>query len=294
MTAMNGASKATVVISFDFEIGWGDVTNENWRMREATGVYKRLRAVLPEILAEMDRLDIPATWATVGAMIDDPERLKLDHLPARARSIVDNVLATANPDSFDGRDLFAMVKDARANHRIACHSYSHVPFTYEGVDEAFVSADLQAFKATLERWGYATDRFVFPENIEGFHDALKKSGFKVVRVAANTYFRNRFLYLASIPFVPPPAIKRQVDDHGLQHHFGSMLFNDARRPAVIPLLRRRFKLGLRSALSHGEGFHIWAHPFNFAESPKLKDAFLDSLREIAQKRDSGQLEITHM
>lgn len=286
--------KPHVIFSFDFEIGWGDVTNPNWRRRQASGVYKRLRSVLPEILAEMDALEIPASWATVGAMFDDPARRELEHLPQGARDIVHAVLEEAEPDSFDGRDLFEMVANANAGHRFASHSYSHVPFHYQGVDADFVRQDMKAFNRVLKSAGFETDRFVFPENVEGYENELQGAGIKVVRVAADTLFKNRWLYLATIAIVPPPRVKEITGSGGLTRHYGSMLFNDAGQSARIPLLNRRFALGLSAIRKKPAGFHVWSHPFNFAESEPLKTAFLATLRKVAALRDAGQLEIRTM
>jgi Polysaccharide deacetylase len=291
---MNENKNAFVTLSFDFEIGWGDITNPNWRRRQANGVYKRLREVLPEILKEMDALEIPATWAAVGAMFDDPKRRELDHLPPNASTVIRAVLKEAEPESFNGRDLFELVAKARAQHAFASHSYSHLPFSYAGVDADFVRSDLRAFKRALSETGHQTDRFVFPENIEGYGNVLKDEGFRVVRVAANTYFKNRWLYLASIAVIPPPPVRVETDCHGLERVYGSMLFNDAGQKARVPLLKRRVALGLRSAIRNKTGLHIWSHPFNYAESSALKDAFLTTLRQLAHHRDRGEITIRTM
>lgn len=280
-----------VILSFDFEIGWGDITNPNWARREANGVYDRLRHVLPEILGEMDRLEIPATFATVGAMFDNPSRRSLDHLPPGASEVVCDVLKGAKASSFDGRDLFERVLGASAGHSIASHSYSHVPFTHEGVDAAFVREDLRQFKRVLGSYGLSTDRFVFPENREGYHSTLVEEGFRQIRVAAKNRFANRFLYLATIAIVPPPMVEEIAGPQGCVRHHGSMLFNDAGRRSRIPLLMRRVELGISRLRKDGGAFHIWSHPFNFAESDALKASFITMLKRLAAERDAGHLEI---
>jgi hypothetical protein len=291
---MSQCGGAFVTLSFDFEIGWGDVTNPNWHRRQGKGVYKRLRYVLPQILREMQAMEIPATWAAVGAMFDDPRRRELEHLPPAAASLVRGVLQEAEPESFNGRDLFDLVAATQTGHRFASHSYSHIPFSYKGVDSNFVRADLRAFKRTLREAGHSTDRFVFPENVEAYNYVLKEEGFNVVRVAADTLFKNRWLYLASIAVVPPPPVRLETDSNGLVRHYGSMLFNDAGQKSRVPLLKRRISLGLASAIRNGTGLHIWSHPFNYAESDALKVAFLDVLRQLARKRDRGELTIRTM
>ena len=122
----------TVIISLDFEIGWGDVTNGVWRRREANGVFPKLRSVLPEILQAMDDYEIPVSWATVGAMFEQPGKRDFAHLKDNQAEIVSDALSTSKESTFDGRDLFEQVLNSKQKHAIACHSYSHVPFDYEG------------------------------------------------------------------------------------------------------------------------------------------------------------------
>lgn len=281
----------SVIFSFDFEIGWGDITNGVWRRREADGVYKRLRHVLPEMLTTMDTFDIPATWATVGAMIEPTQSRDFSHLTASQLEIVENGIRTGKSDSFDGIDLFELVLATKTNHQIACHSFTHIPFDYEGVDGKFVREDIKRFKKTLARYELTTSKLVFPENTEKFYSEIRDAGIKKVRVPADNLFSNRFLYLLSIAVVPPPTSKEAMGTSGVIRHYGSMLFNDAGNAYKIPLLERRVNLGLSNVVNRNHDLHIWAHPFNFAESEKLLKSFKKMIGKIALLRDKGKLQI---
>lgn len=290
--AHGSGGKAAVVFSMDFEIGWGDVMNPRWRERERAGVYDRLRSVLPELLAAMDDFDIPMTWATVGAMFDEPDKRDFSHLPIRYREHVGSVLAEAKPSSFNGRDLFEMVIGARTRHHIASHSYSHVPFTYDGMNDGIIRAEMQRFAGALAAYGRTTDRFVFPENREAHHEALAASGIAVARVSALNRFRNRWAYLLTTPFVPPPLVTEERDASGVVRQHESMLFADS--PLRMTILGRRVRLGLDHALREGGTLHLWGHPFNYAASDRLKDMLLGFLRNVARLRDAGQIEVRLM
>ncbi|MGB7286180.1 MAG: hypothetical protein WBC71_04535 [Salaquimonas sp.] len=285
---------ARVILSFDFEIGWGDVTNQRWRMRERNDVYSRLRTVLPEILKCMDDCDFPATWATVGAMFTPRSQRDFSHLPPNARDLVHSVLKEAKSESFDGKDLFESVIYSRADHLIASHSYSHVPFTYQNVTNDTIHEDMLRFNKALAEYNLKADRFVFPENREAHFAALAKSGYRKARVAADNRFSNRYLYLASTMFLAPPSGREEIGPEGIVRQFGSMLFNDAGKSHRVPLLNRRLHLGLRQLERNGGVLHIWAHPFNFAESDPLKNAFIEMIKLIAKKRDKGLLTIELM
>lgn len=287
-------SVARLILSFDFEIGWGDITNPMWRVREKRGVYKRLRRVLPELLAAMDRVGLPATFATVGGLFDDPASRDFTYLPDQWRTIVESVLAEAEPESFNGADLFAMVRAARAGHAIGCHSYAHVPYTYEGMTRDVVRADLRRHRAALAKLGLGESRFVFPENREAHHEVLGEEGFSVFRVAADNVFANRWLYLASTLVLPAPPSREEPHAPGLQRQYGSMLFNDAGKAHRLALLRWRAYLALNAAIARGTALHIWAHPFNFAESDGLLRAFVRFVENAARARDRGKLEFALM
>lgn len=288
-------NQPTVIISFDFEIGWGDVTNTRWAKREKSGIYKKLRFVLKDLLSEFDSLEIPATWATVGAMTTAPKELSLDHLPEKAKNTVHHVLKTAQNDSFDGRDLFEMVLSTDVKHSIASHSYSHIPFDYEGVDETFVREELNLALDSLSRYGVSTDRFVFPENTEGYYSCLAEMNFKVARVGAINTLSSRYQYLLSTLYKDPPACQESIHKEGIIKQHGSMLFNMGRnRYHRLPFVYARSIRGLEMACRENETLHVWAHPFNFAESKLQLKAFKSFLRKIAHLRDTQNLKISPM
>jgi len=283
-----------VILSFDFEIGWGDITNGVWKRREANGVYKKLRHVLPEMLKTMDNCNFSATWATVGAMIERPEGRDFSHLSEKQRLVVEAGLREGQVDTFNGRDLFELVLACKTNQEIACHSFSHIPFDYDGVDGIFVKQEMRRFNEILARYELSTNKFVFPENTEAFYAELLETGYDKVRVPANNFFKSRYLYLLSLAVIPPPTSKEELDETGMTRHFGSMLFNDAGDSRRIPLLERRVSLGLRNVVQKNHDLHIWAHPFNFAESDGLLKSFKSTIEKIASLRDAGKLSIEFM
>lgn len=292
---MTNTRQANFILSFDFEIGWGDVTNPRWIKREKADVYIRLRKVLKEILYELDTLNLPATWATVGAMITSPENLTLDHLPEVAKDVVHTALKSAKTDSFDGRDLFEMLLSSKTKHSIASHSYSHIPFNYSGVDKHFVEKDLELSLDAFSNYGISTDRFVFPENTEGYYPELANAGFRVARVGADHGMISRQMYLLSTLVSAPPACKIELNKHGVSQHYGSMLFNmGAKKYHRLPFVYARALRGLKKASRENETLHIWAHPFNFAESSLQLSAFKLFLRKVASNRDAGKISISTM
>jgi hypothetical protein len=247
------------------------------------------------ILAEMDLLEFPATWATVGAMITPQTDYQLDHLPAKAKDIVDNVIKSAKADSFDGRDLFEKVLSAKTKHSFASHSYTHIPFNFPEVDESYVSQDLALSHAAFAKYNVETDHFVFPENREGFYDTLHESNIRVVRVAADTTHMSRSQYLLSALVGKPPACKTDQHANGITRQYGSMLFNmGPNRYHRLPFVYGRAVRGLNNACNTATDLHVWGHPFNFAESKAQLYAFISLLRKVAARRDAGEISINTM
>lgn len=292
---MKETTHPSFLLSFDFEIGWGDVSNARWITRENNGVYQRLRPVLDRLLNEMDVLEFPATWATVGAMITAQEKLQTCHLPSDAKKTVLKALDTASADTFDGRDLFEKTLNARTKHSYASHSYTHIPFNFPGVNQDYVSRDLKLSFDALSQYGVSTDHFIFPENREGYYDTLLESNIRVVRVAADTAHMSRPHYLLSALVGTPPPCKTDHHENGMTRHYGSMLFNmGAGRYHRLPFVYGRAIRGLNSACKNGTDLHVWAHPFNFAESKVQLRAFISFLRKVAAKRDAGEISIKTM
>ena len=287
---------ATLIISFDFEIGWGDVTNERWRARQSRGTYEALRKVLPDLLQCFRRHEVPATWATVGAMFDEPSNRDFSHLPREAQSVVEGALVEASASSFDGRDLFDRLISQGDLHAVVSHSYSHVPFGYRNMTDDAVEADLHRFGTALARFDLTTDALVFPENQEGSWSSLERCGYRLARVSPTNRSQPRIKRLVSAVTEPPPmSIERKQPGCSVVRHSGSMLFNSGvGRRHRLPLVSRLADSGLREAVKTGGTLHVWAHPFNFAESAGLLAAMDSFLGHAAELRDKELLTIRHM
>jgi len=116
-----------------------------------------------------------------------------------------------------------------------------------------------------------------------------------VRVAADTAHMTRLQYLLSALVGNPPTCKINTHDTGIVRHYGSMLFNmGARKYHRLPFVYARAVRGLTHAYNSRTDFHVWAHPFNFAESKTQLHAFNSFLRKVAAKRDAGEISIKTM
>jgi hypothetical protein len=281
------AERARFLLTFDFELGWGAIESGRWRAREAAGVYRRLRQRLPELLALLDELDVPATWATVGGMLVPRGQHDLDYLPPALADLTRAALREGEATSFDGRDLFERVVTSRARHQIASHTYAHPRFTRDDVDAAAVRADLRRFRAALPAAHAATDRLVFPQNAERYHDVLAGEGVRVVRGADKAPRGLRGRVRENLQ--PPLAVPDAAPTGGVDRLVGSVFFHPGRRRARLPLVLLQAQRGLARAVATGGTLHVWLHPFNLAEIPGLAWCLGQHLRSVARARDAGKL-----
>ena len=285
------------ILSFDFEIGWGSIESGLWRPREAAGVYERLRPEMNRLLAEMDALETPATWAAVGAMIDAPAPDRFDHLPDEAAAAARAFLAEALPATQDGRDLWDRVHRAEAGHDLGSHTYSHTRFTFPGFDAGAQHADMALARAALGRRGAAAARsFVWPLNHAGGIEALTATGFDRLRTAPEARGGGRLAKLMRAALSSAP-LAREAAQGGAALQSGSMFYN-WRRGRDAPLRRRLIERQVRRSLDEAERsggtLHLWLHPFNLSETPGLTDGLIGVLRDVARRRDAARLHVATM
>lgn len=154
-------------ISIDLELLWGrcDMPNLSFFERRIS----KERKVIKKLLALFDKYDVPATWATVGKMLEEGN------------------------SNYSGSDIVKQIK-AIKNQEIASHSYTHPVFT-----------EISKSKAISEFTKFKKKSFVFPRNKIKYLNELKKAGFKSYRGADSN---PRELLLPRIPPVYDPQLEK--------------------------------------------------------------------------------------
>lgn len=287
-----------IIISFDFELGWGAVESGRWREREQAGVYESLRPVFRRLITEMDAMGIPATWATVGAMVSDPCMEDFSHLPISAQQNIERFLKNASPMTKDGRDLFEILLAAKVPHEIASHSFSHTRFNYPGYDLASQTDDLKRSISVLEKWtGKKITSFVFPQNIAPDFEAVKNAGFEAARISPGKGPLVKRNFIQKIwgyyPHMPAAATKSTLGP-ALILHPSSLFFPGG--GGRMPVMRRwSTRLQTMRALrrpANGRGdTHFWLHPYNLTMVPNLTSHLIVLLRRIAILRNKKKIVI---
>ena len=300
MTGKNTNDKrGRLIISLDFELGWGSVENGYWKKREASGVYSQLRKTMAEFISFLDDREITLSWATVGAMVTERENLELDHIPQELTGKYEEFLNESKSHSSDGRDLYDMVIGAKTTQHVCSHTYSHVRFSYPGYSEDAITHDLLLSKKSKSDSPNPIESLVFPLNHDTTYLPLKRAGYKLGRSKPNLRFGNTLGSVGKVIdqiVLPPPVVTEHTDEIGMIHHSGSMFFN---WPGPNPALRKKFVThaatrGLKKAAISGEILHIWLHPYNLAEIDDLQNQLCNFLDYACELRDRGELEIAPM
>lgn len=276
-------ARATFLVTFDTELLW-DLRAEPWSDADA-GAAEYLRGEgLPALLAMLDGLRIPATFAIVGHLLLGPGEARipqtlLDQEAADKQSprgwyssLAEDV--TRRPEGLYWPALVDLLGGASQRHEIGVHTLTHRLF-----DEALLSAEAARLEigASADALGQAFGRrptaVVFPRNKAGYLAELRQAGMTVFRGRDETWWSrisgpagkvahltDRFLAL------PPPvyAASRETAD-GLIDVPGSMLMlarSGLRR--YIPLRSRYAQAakGVAAAVAQGGIFHLWMHPID--------------------------------
>lgn len=278
----------TIVISLDFELGWGGVEEGFWKKREVAGVYRRLREDFYNLLADADRLEIPMTFAVVGAMIDSLNDSSFEHLPDGYRCSVRDFVSKAEDTTVFGRDLFDMILAANVSHEVASHTYSHLHAHHCDAVDQIILADLKKSLDVIGRYVDRPKSLVFPRDQKFSGSVLEESGLSVVRVPPKAESKSTLGRLLEVP----PSTARAAGWGGGESS-GSVLLNWSTGSKAI-LKRRLVECKVRRGMLSDQDQHYWFHPFNLSEVKGFSVWFREVMEDIARMRDAGELRVCRM
>lgn len=305
-------SDSFFVISLDFELMWGvrdHLTKEQYG-RNILGV----REAIPRILAEFERRNIRATWATVGFLFCESKDELLQSMPIEAPVYLNPKLSNysylhevgqneqSDPYYF-GLSLLKQVLSC-PGQEIGTHTFSHFYCLEKGPTNEDFEADLHSAIAVAARRDIPLRSIAFPRNQ---YEAQKlaicaRHGLRVYR--GNEHGR----FYQPAPGEQQSLLRRGFrlgdaylnlsgdNTSGVVSEFGVRNVSSSRflRPFshrfapldVMKLLR--ITRSMDSACQRGTVFHLWWHPHNFgthlAENMRFLNAILD---HYAKLRDTG-------
>ncbi len=293
---------AKIVISFDFELGWGVLDSPLWRRRQDAGVYEKLRPVINELTGYFEENSVRTTWASVGAMFEPGTgNIKTEHLPDEYRRDVESFLTNADKKTWNALDIVDMLKD-KSSIEVASHTYSHIYASYPGtklehqLKDSRLSVDIlqDVFQRQMKSIIYPRDQIDHRSEI---YEALKlqyriNPSFFKKSGAVNRLLRGAKSFLVGVPqsdvYIGSKMECAQV---------GSLYFNwVGGRYESLKKLNLLLSINkLKKQVKKETGlYHIWLHPFNLTESSLVLEEFYKFIGELLELQKNYRVEFLSM
>jgi len=281
------SNKAIFTVSIDFELAWG-TADRPYAARLRRLCETERREVVDRLLGLFEEYEIRATWAIVGHLFLDQ--------PA--------VTSRANPELYYASDLIERIRRCPVEQEIGSHSFHHIEMMESECPRARAEADVAECVRQAARWNIDMKTFIFPRNLVGHLDILKRLGFACYRGPEPHWYADRRRTVRRMGHLleilaarTPPAVMPR-EEGGIWNIPGSMLYtpsHGARRYLPVWMRVLRARRGLDEAVRRRQIFHLWFHPTDLAGRV---DAMIGGLRRIfdraARLRESGQLAICPM
>jgi peptidoglycan/xylan/chitin deacetylase (PgdA/CDA1 family) len=188
--------RAVFILSADFELAWA------WRFaysREMTERFAQTaRKNIPKILSLCDQYRIPITWATVGHLFLErcstnghrahPSMSRIPYHKSHYWSYNRGDWFEHDPctdykisPAWYGPDLITMIMQAKTQHEIGCHTFSHIDCSDHICPQSVFIDEINECQRCASRFGVSLKSFVHPGHTIGNLNVLKKCGFTSFR-----------------------------------------------------------------------------------------------------------------
>ncbi len=295
---------AKVVISLDFELGWGVLEDPLWKERQNNGLYKRLRPVLADLFTYLESTELSTTWASVSSMsIERYADLSIDHLPNDYKDATALFFKEAEWETRCANDLFDSWAKISDFSELASHTSTHIYADHSSVKSEHYVADIKDSIDTLERYfSHPISSLIFPRDQADFRTEIAQQHPLNFRLNP-AFFKNKKNKLQRIVaggakfWDNIPSSQVFLGNHGEIYQSGSMYLNwsggDFERLKKILVLIQIERL-IKQLPHTNNIFHIWLHPFNLAESTKHYEVFISFLKALVDLRDKGIIDVVTM
>lgn len=276
--------KAVLLISADFELAWAFrfTKTEKNPVENALKKARLARKNIPGILSLSDKYNIPITWATVGHLFLD----NCSRNGALAHAHIKRLPYFESPywkydtgDWFDADpcsnlaqapewyapDLIQSIKNAKAEHEIGCHTFSHIDCREKVCSQEVFESELNECRKLASQNGVDLKSFVFPGHTLGNIAHLKGLGF--------SSYRSNYINTLGHP------VRR---DDGLWEHKSTVEF-DIRPNWSMEYHIYRYKKIIDRAIKNHTSCHFWFHP-SFSNQ-FLNDVMPEVFKYLDKKRD---------
>ena len=297
--------QGVLLLSLDFELAWG--TRGRPAARHSAPFWAGTRRAVRGLLGLLQRYEMPATWAFVGALLlgrgqadrhpwlDDPQ---FADVPAGD--------AGSQPEWY-ADDVLDELLAAGPAQELACHTLTHRFIDPSGRGRQALRDELRRFRELCAARQLAQPTtFIFPKAKMAHFDVLAEEGFRCIRGPESGWFE-------SLPGTRLRAALRLVDGRlarpprvalperlpcGLwvlpSSQFYSPFYSVGKHVSVQARVDKAIK-GLRLAAERRAVYHLWTHPFNLGvRTDELLDGLDQILAEARRLCDAGQIEMLSM
>lgn len=289
---------ARFILSLDCEGKWG-VADGLHPALERDLSDGSLRCAYRDLVALLDELALPATFAFVGTFSLGHAALRdlrpaLEDLARHAPDYLGPALADmAGPgaEGWSGEWAVERVATARTTHELALHGGTHVPWDHPGMTADVARAEMELVYDAGAPLLDEVSTFVYPRNAVAHREVLHEFGLAGARGA-----RLRGSRLANLAAEfdlrdgpdtdPEPAVPLEVPAG-----FFVNWLSGPRRLVPTALTRLRFARMLSRAERDGGVVHLWLHPENLATAPATLGLLREVLTDVAHARDAGRCEV---
>ncbi|MEM1326605.1 MAG: polysaccharide deacetylase family protein [Bacteroidota bacterium] len=262
---------AGLIVSIDFELNWG-YRNEN---RPLTS--EQIDRGLTALKSVLDRYEIHSTWAIVGQLFFNQDKL-------------------GNHELYDTRSWIASHLENDKKVEIGSHTFEHI-FLKESTQDIAVAdfTQMQQLETTI-------DSIVFPRNqydttslhlaqqadIQYYRSVLSNSLLQTNKMTHQSRMRQLAKRIAELlPLPKAVEVRREKEMVSISDSRFFRFFPDSWWGNLLTTwYRQLWRYELRQTLKNGQAYHIWLHPHNLMSRPEgieELDAFFQYFRFIADK-----------
>lgn len=295
---------ACVIISLDYEKKWGIHHLPHLSVGYDNGLAIESSIVVPNILAIFDRYELPATWATVGAIAlsSSKEYFEVCNMPPnyinKNFSInKEKLKAGVSESKYFSAASVEMILSAK-NQELATHGFSHIFSDEKYVSENDFLNDLKLSVDLFEnKFSHKVRSFVYPRNKVLYQEKLSSFGITNYRAEyenitnSNSLLKkgwdriNRF----GNSFIEKSS-QIEKKNYSLGTHF--IRFD---LPEYLWRIHVEKLFSSLSNLKDNQYLHLWWHPHNMVENHIERLSRLEDIaRKLRKECDQSSIEILNM
>ena len=303
-----------VYFSYDYELLWG--TWDGTRTSYLTGPVAEANQVVSAVIKAHQTHQVPATFAIVGAMLD--EGSAKERFQKAGRDEIDQArfdsLFIPHVKRSDVTDVNAAALKTIANDdlfELGSHTYSHFYATTTSTE--VIQNDFKTFNLCFQRiTGKPATSLVLPKNqvTQAVLEIAADYGIKVVRMNPDSWlyrpvarkglsakFVRLLRYLdAYLPLLElfPDRQANVAELFGLRLNKGQYFFRPSLGSKLASISHfARLKFGLKYCSLRKRDCHFWSHPHNFAGNPSQAILNLNKLLAWLKELESQGLVSLH-